>query len=631
MACRLNHGAGDTAEERDRTLSEAKENQLDLNRVVRPARYTGHEWNAVVKDWRGKVSFALAYPDLYEVGMSHLGSQILYHELNRRPDVAAERVYTPARDMETALRGEGELLRSLESQRPLREFAFVGFTLQYELTYTNILTILSLGGVPLSAGQRREGDPLVVAGGPGAFNPEPLADFLDLVVLGEGEEVVHELVDLYLAWLRAGGTGGRREFLRRAAGLGGVYVPSLYRVEYREDGLVRGVHPLEEGIPARVVRRVVADLDGLSYPVRPVVPNCAVVHDRAMVEIFRGCTRGCRFCQAGIIYRPVRERSPAVVRELAGKIVANTGYDELSLSSLSTSDYSGIEGLVADLGRDLGPLEVGISLPSLRVDSFAVALSGKTAGRKSITLAPEAGTQRLRNVINKGVTEEDILAAVGEAVASGWEGIKLYFMIGLPTEGEEDLDGILTLGRRIKSLTGKGRRRPPRVTLSVSAFVPKPQTPFQWEPQLPPAEMSRRLHYLKSGARKLRLDFHWHEPDQAFLEAALARGDRRLGRVLTEAWEQGCRLDGWAEEFAPGKWEEAFVSAGLVPAFYASRERERDEVFPWDHLDAGVGRDFLWEERSLSRGGEITPDCRWGSCSDCGACPELGVGILQCR
>ncbi len=589
--------------------------------VQKPARYVGSEWNAVHKDWdRVDVTFALAFPDLYEVGMSHLGLQILYHELNRREDTLAERVFAPAPDLEAVLRRRGLPLFALESQRGLRDFDILGFTLQYELTYTNILNMLDLGGIPLQAADRGEGDPLVVGGGPGAFNPEPLAPFFDCFVLGEGEEVVHELVD---AWRDSAGQS-REDRLRRLAAVPGVYVPSLYQVRYGSDGTVAAVQAVAPA-PRRVTKRVVADLDALDYPTHPVVPSVQAIHERAMVEVFRGCTRGCRFCQAGIIYRPVRERSPRAVVRLAQEILAHTGYDEVSLVSLSTADYSGIDRVARELARDLATRGQAVSLPSLRVDAFSVELARTVRGprKTGLTFAPEAGTQRLRDVINKGVREEDLMAAAQAAFSQGWEALKLYFMIGLPTETEADVEAIAQLARRVRDLGGSRSQ----VTVSVSSFVPKPHTPFQWEPQDPPQTLLAKQALLRRALRGRGLSLRWHEVGPSWIEGTLSRGDRRMAAVLEEAWRRGCRLDGWGEHFRPELWEEAFRAAGVDPAFYNSRRRAQEEIFPWDHLDSGATREFLWEENRRALTGEATPDCRWEGCYLCGVCQELPVDV----
>jgi len=594
-----------------------------LQKVQKPARYVGGEWNAVLKDWsKTPLRVAFCFPDVYEVGMSYPGLQILYQLANSREDVLWERVFAPWPDMEGELRKAGLPLFSLESRRPLREFDIVAFTLQYELTSTNILNMLDLGQVPLWAAERKEGDPLVLAGGPCAFNPEPLASFFDAFVLGEGEEVVGEI----LTACREAGDRSRR--LARLAKIPGVYRPALYDVSYRDDGRVAAITP-HEGAPGRVTKRVVADLDVQAPPVRPVVPSTGVVHDRATLEVFRGCTHGCRFCQAGIIYRPVRERSLPLLLKAAGDVLQNTGQDEISLVSLSTTDYSGIRPLLQGILDRYGRTGVNVSLPSLRVDAFAVDLAREARRVRggSLTFAPEAGTQRLRDVINKGVTEEDLLTAVSAAFTAGWHAVKLYFMIGLPTETAEDLAGIVELVRKVVEAGRAAGVSPGRlkVTASVSSFVPKAHTPFQWEGQDEKAALVDKQAYLRERLRLRHVAFNWHDPQASFLEAVLARGDRRLAAVIHRAWAKGCRFDGWSEWFSPGWWEEAFRESGLSAAWYAHQRYDYGDVLPWDHLDSGVDRSFLVEEHRRALAGLATADCRNGECAACGLCPALEV------
>ncbi|MDA8336821.1 MAG: TIGR03960 family B12-binding radical SAM protein [Peptococcaceae bacterium] len=594
-----------------------------LQRVQKPARYVGGEWNAVIKDWsKTPLRVAFCFPDVYEVGMSYPGLQILYQLANSREDVLWERVFAPWPDMEDELRKAGLPLFSLESRHCLREFDIVAFTLQYELTATNILNMLDLGRIPLWAGERQGRDPLVVAGGPCAFNPEPLAPFFDAVVLGEGEEVVGEILT---ACKDAGDRDARLALMAR---IPGVYLPSNFDVSYREDGRVAAVSPRDLASP-KVTRRVVTDLDSQPPPVRPVVPSTGVVHDRATLEVFRGCTHGCRFCQAGIIYRPVRERSLPVLLQAAGEVLKNTGQDEIALVSLSTTDYSGIRPLLRGILDRWGRTGVHVSLPSLRVDAFAVDLAREARGVRgsSLTFAPEAGTQRLRDVINKGVTEEDLLTAVGAAFASGWHAVKLYFMIGLPTESREDLAGIVDLVRKVVE-AGRAAKVPPgrlKVTASVSSFVPKAHTPFQWEGQDSRAALLEKQAYLREHLRMPHAAFSWHDPQASFLEAVLARGDRRLAPVIQQAWAKGCRFDGWSEWFKPDRWDEAFRAAGLSAAWYAHQRYDYGDVLPWDHLESGVDRAFLVEEHRRACAGLVTPDCRTGECAACGLCPALEV------
>lgn len=608
-----------------------------IAQVTRPGRYTGSEWNAIVKPWEeARVRMAFAFPDVYEVGMSHLGLQILYGLVNEQPQFLMERVFAPWPDMEGKLREKGLPLFSLESRHALAAFEVVGFTLQYEMSYTNVLNMLDLGGIPLHSHERGDCDPLVIAGGPGAFNPEPLADFVDAFVLGEGEEVLLEVLEVVAAQAaRAPGDRpcfrDRQRLLWELSSVAGVYVPALYEVGYYHDGRVKEVRPRYPGVPPRVSRRVVKDLNKTYFPLQPVVPFLEAVHDRMMLEVFRGCQRGCRFCQAGMIYRPVRERSLEVLLQQAEQLAKATGYDEISLTSLSTGDYSRIRELVRELLRIYQGRGVAVSLPSLRIDTFSVGLAEEVQkGRKTgLTFAPEAGTQRLRDVINKGVRKEDLLAAAKAAFAAGWSSLKLYFMIGLPTERQEDLDGIVELARTTAELGSqvggrKGGRRP-EVTVSVSNFVPKPHTPFQWEGQNPVPELKRKQEYLRHKLRDRRIKYDWHDAELSFLEAVIARGDRRLGAVLETAWRKGCRFDGWSEFFHPERWKEAFREQRLSAEFYACRFIPYEEVLPWDHLDTGVSKDFLIEEHRRSRQGLLTEDCRFAFCSGCGVCPALEV------
>ncbi|MEW5954353.1 MAG: TIGR03960 family B12-binding radical SAM protein [Bacillota bacterium] len=605
---------------------EQKLKQL-LSRVQKPARYVGGEWNSVTKDWdQTDFKTVFAFPDVYEVGMSHLGLQILYSVVNSRDDLLMERVFAPWPDMELLMRENSLPLFSLESGRPLGDFDLIGFTLQYELSFTNVLNMLNLSGLPLRSRDRVEGRPLVVAGGPCAFNPEPLAEFIDLFVIGEGEEVLLELIDACRE--KRGRSVSRRELLTSLARLPGVYVPSLYKPVYDSGGNLLRVEPRGAAGPA-VRKRVVADLDSAPFPGRPIVPNLGVVHDRMVLEVQRGCTRGCRFCQAGVIYRPVREKSPATLFRQAEDLVGSTGWDEISLTSLSTADYSRVREVVTGLLDSYGGRRINVSLPSLRVDAFSVDLAreAQRVRKATLTFAPEAGTQRLRDVINKGVTGEDLLEAVSSAFSAGWHGVKLYFMIGLPTETDEDIEGIARLARLVveageRRCRSKGRLK---VTVSVSSFVPKSHTPFQWEPQDSMAELRRKQQLLREKLRHRRIVFNYHDPGVSFLEAVLARGDRRLGDVLEEAWRRGARFDGWTEMFDYKRWQEAFDALGINPESYARRRFGYDDVLPWDHIDAGVSRKYLVQEHRQALEVKTTPDCRQGRCPGCGLCPNLEI------
>lgn len=603
-------------------------------KVQKPGRYTGGELNSVTKDPESvHIRFAFCFPDLYEVGMSHLGMKLLYGLYNEQPDVWCERVFAPDADMEALMRENDVSLFALESRDPIRDFDFIGFTLQYELCYTTVLNMLELARVPLRAADRGDDCPLVIGGGPCVCNPEPLADFFDLFTLGEGEEVSLELFALYRKHKVA---GFRRDaFLREAAAIEGVYVPSLYEVTYHEDGTIREVRP-REGAPASVRKRLLLDMDAAYYPKTFVVPFLDIVHDRAMSEIFRGCIRGCRFCQAGFIYRPVREKSPAVINAQSRALCESTGYEEFSLSSLSTSDYSRLEELLPALLDWAEKEHTNISLPSLRVDGFSEELANQlnVLRRSGLTFAPEAGTQRLRDAINKNVTEEEILDTCGKAFAGGWTAVKLYFMMGLPTETLEDIEGIAALGQKIvnRYYANPDKPKGKGVTVSISAacFVPKPFTPFQWEPQDTMDMLLEKQRHLVSSVTTKKISLSWHDAKTSFLEAVFARGDRRLSAVIEEAHRRGCTMDSWSEHFDFDKWMQVFHDAGLDPAFYANRRREYTEVLPWDHLDYGVNKAFLQRESEKTRQSVTTPNCRQ-ACAGCGAARWKGGVCVENR
>lgn len=613
----------------DKQLSQRLEQLLD--RVEKPARYIGGEMNTDVKPRdRETAAFAFCFPDTYEVAMSHLGLKILYAVINSQPDMLCERVMMPWHDMADLLRQQKLPLCSLESRTPLHQFDLVGFTLQYEMSFTNVLEMLDLGQLPLRSADRGEELPIVIAGGPCAFNPEPLAPFIDAFLVGDGEHAIVEITRL-VKQMRLQ-SAPRQQILRALAQVDGCYVPSLYQVDYLEDGRMSGFTVLEQEAPLPVRKRLELDLDRLPFPDTIPVPYTEIVHDRIAIEIMRGCTRGCRFCQAGMLYRPVRERSVDTLLAIAEKLVKATGYEEMSLSSLSSGDYGQLAELVRKLMDRYAAQRVSVSLPSMRVDSLVKqSLEETREVRKSgLTLAPEAGTQRLRDVINKGVTEEDILRSVTDAFESGWNNVKLYFMIGLPTETDEDLLGIAQTARRIVDCyysIPKEKRAPGlKVTVSTSTFVPKPFTPFQWAAQDNLDEVRRKQALLRDALRIKGVTFNWHEPELSQLEACVARGDRHMGDVIEAAWKRGCRLDGWREHFKYGEWMNAFHDCGLDPAFYSTRERTGDEVLPWSIIDAGVTKQYLWHERQRAVAGQTTPDCRHG-CEGCGLTRFAGACV----
>ncbi len=592
-----------------------------LPRVQKPARYVGGEYNAVMKD-RSEVDlrFAFCFPDTYEIGMSNLGFRILYGVLNEMPGVWCERAFTPWPDMESEMRAAGLPLWCLESGDPVGDFDVIGFSVGYEMAYTAMLNMLELSGLPLRAGDRTGLRPLVIAGGTAMYNAEPVADFIDMALIGEGEDLLPEVVELCRRAKREGWDKPR--LLTAAARIPGVYVPSLYDVTYHEDGTVCAIVP-RDGAPEKVVKRVVHDMDRAYFPARTIVPSTEIVHDRTTLEVFRGCIRGCRFCQAGYVYRPVRCRSKDQLAACGREAIADSGYQEMTLSSLSTSDYPQLVELCDALEGFCDKNHVNLSLPSLRADNFSMELMQRLQrGRKAgLTFAPEAGTQRLRDAINKNLTEEDLTQSLRTAFSGGWSAVKLYFMLGLPTETDEDVLGIAEMANRAVHTWreyASNKNRGLRITVSTSWFVPKPFTAFQWEPQIPLEEYERRVKLLRSAITAKAVTYNWHDGDTSFLEAVLARGDRRLGRVLERAFRKGARLDAWSDFFDLNRWRDAFAEEGLDPAFYACRERRRDEVLPWSMISCYVSDDYLWHQRELAYQSVTTPDCRT-ACSGCGA------------
>ena len=605
-----------------------------LLQVDKPARYIGNEVNMIVKDPKKvDIRFAMCFPDVYEIGMSHLGIQILYDMFNRREDTYCERVYSPWLDLDKIMREKDIPLFAIESQEPIKNFDFLGITLQYEMCYTNILQILDLSKIPLITTERGEDDPIVIGGGPCSYNPEPIANFFDMFYIGEGETQYDELLDIYKENKKNGGS--RKEFLEKAAHLSCIYVPQFYDVTYNEDGTIKEMIKNNENARDKVRKDIVLDMNEVYYPTKPLVPFIKATQDRVVLEVMRGCSRGCRFCQAGQVYRPVREKSLEKLKDTARKMIESTGHEEISLSSLSTSDYSQLKGIVNFLIDEFKEKNINISLPSLRIDSFALDIMSKVQDVKksSLTFAPEAGTQRLRDVINKNVTEDEVIRTCTKAFDNGWTSVKLYFMMGLPTETMEDIEGIANLGMQVIHAFYNNPNRQKgtgvQVSISCASFIPKPFTPFQWEPEDSMESLKQKQKHLLESIPTKKIRVSYHETPTSLLEGVLARGDRRLGKVIFRAYELGCKFDSWDDQFNFDAWMQAFNENGIEPHFYTHRKREFSELLPWDHLDYGVSRKFLENENKKAHENKTTPHCRI-KCAGCGA-NKLNGGHCDAR
>ncbi len=611
-------------------MTDTKKIEKILISVEKPARYTGGELNSYTKDKKDiNLRFLFAFPDVYEIGMSHLGMHILYNMLNEEEDVWCERVFAPWTDMEEELRNKDLELFAIESWDSIKDFDIIGFTLQYEMSYTNILNMLNLGKIPIKSKDRNDSDPLIIAGGPCSYNPEPLHEFIDLFVIGEGEEVTIEISNL-LKSMKKNGSYTKDKFLKEASKIEGIYIPSFYDEKYKENGLISERVAIEDDVKSIIKKRIIKDLNNSFYPHKTIVPYIETVHDRVIVEIFRGCTRGCRFCQAGMIYRPVREKDKETIIKQGQALLENTGHEEISLSSLSSGDYSDIDSLVIELLDRYEKDNINVALPSLRMDSLSDELINRiqSVRKSSITFAPEAGTQRMRDIINKNISEEEITGKLKELFDLGWSSVKLYFMIGLPGEEKDDVLGIKELAYKIKDLFFKRPKEEIRgnfkLTTSVSCFVPKAFTPFQWEAQNDIEEFYDKINLLKNNIKDKKITYNYHEPERSYLEGVFARGDRKLSKVLETAWKKGCKFDGWDDKFKFNEWLEAFSDTNIDPDFYTVRKRDFDEILPWDFIDSGVKKEFLIKEKMKSKNEDVTSDCKI-LCHNCG----VNTGIMK--